>query len=184
MSTYKRETGNGKRQTTNDQNSAQYFHWLVAAPLIGSIGCVLKAQESPKEEKGLWMHRHKSLGLLTAMVVAPRAAYRLWTFSRNSLPKLSGSSNMEHLAGTAGHIGLYGFMTVMPATGIAMGYYGGKGLPFFGTTFAGAVRTEENKAAHGGIAKQVSIFLKIIDDIQKPDFLLLETMRERCYVNY
>ena len=38
---------------------------------------MLKAQEAPKEEKGMWMHRHKSLGLLAGMIVLPRVAYRL-----------------------------------------------------------------------------------------------------------
>ncbi len=57
--------------------TASYFHWIVAAPLIGSVGAVLKAQEAPKSEKGLWMWRHKSLGLLTGMIVAPRIAYRV-----------------------------------------------------------------------------------------------------------
>jgi hypothetical protein len=41
-------------------------------------------------------------------------------------------------------------MTVMPATGIAMGYFGGKGLPFFVTTLPGAA----NSKADGAIAKQ------------------------------
>jgi cytochrome b561 len=45
------------------------------------------------------------------------------------------------------HYALYAFMTIMPATGIAMGYFGGKGLPFFYTTFDGA------KQANGQIAK-------------------------------
>ena len=59
--------------------TASYLHWIVAAPLIGSVGSVLKAQSLPKEDKagkGLWMHRHKSLGLLTGLVVAPRVALR------------------------------------------------------------------------------------------------------------
>ena len=76
-------------------------------------------------------------------------------------------------------------MIIMPASGIAMGYYGGellvhnvknvdldstscwltkplvscytpgKGLPFFGTTFAGITKTEENKKSTGAIAGQV-----------------------------
>jgi hypothetical protein len=28
---------------------------------LGCVGCVLKAQQAPKPEKGKWMHRHKSL---------------------------------------------------------------------------------------------------------------------------
>ena len=49
---------------------------------------------------------------------------------------------------------MYAFMTIMPASGIAMGYYGGKGLPFFVTTLPGVVKTEENKESTGAIAKQ------------------------------
>ena len=47
-------------------------------------------------------------------------------------------------------------MTIMPVTGIAMGYYGGNGLPFFFTTVPGIVKTDDNKATAGAIAKQVS----------------------------
>jgi len=66
-------------------------------------------------------------------------------------------SGVEHGLANLGHLGLYGFMTIMPATGIAMGYYGGKGLPFFFTTLPGVVKTEENKKSTGEIAKQVGI---------------------------
>ena len=57
--------------------TAAYYHWLVAVPLVGCVGTVLKAQDAPKSEKGKWMWRHKSLGLLTGMIVAPRIGYRL-----------------------------------------------------------------------------------------------------------
>jgi len=57
--------------------AASWFHWAVAVPLTGTIATVLKAQQAPKPEKGKWMHRHKSLGLLTGMIIAPRFAYRL-----------------------------------------------------------------------------------------------------------
>ena len=58
--------------------TASSYHWMVALPLIGSVGSVLQAQQAPKPEKGKWMWRHKSLGLLTGMVVTPRLAYRLF----------------------------------------------------------------------------------------------------------
>jgi len=58
-------------------------------------------------------------------------------------------------------------MTVMPASGIAMGYFGGKGLPFFGTTFAGIVNTDETKARNGNIAKNVSDAYDIYDTCVK-----------------
>jgi len=127
---------------------ASWLHWATAIPLVGCIGTVLKAQEAPKEEKGLWMFRHKSLGLLTGMIVAPRIAYRLFNRSAYAVRDLPGSNALEHLAGKAGHYALYGFMTIMPASGIAMGLYGGKGLPFFYKTF------DAFPEKNGAIAKQ------------------------------
>lgn len=56
---------------------ASWFHWCAGIPMIASIGAVLKAQQAPKAEKGEWMHRHKSMGLLSGMIVAPRMAYRV-----------------------------------------------------------------------------------------------------------
>jgi len=131
--------------------AASTFHWAVAIPMIGSIGSVLKCQSLPKghPDKGKWMYRHKSLGLLSGMIVAPRVAYRVMArLSAYRVQPLVGSAEWEHKAGSAGHALLYAFMTVMPATGIAMGYYGGKGLPFFYTTIGGA------STPNGGIAKQ------------------------------
>jgi len=66
--------------------AASYLHWFAAAPMIMSIGSVLKAQNSPKSEKGVWMHRHKSFGLLTGMIVAPRFGYRLFNAAKVRLP--------------------------------------------------------------------------------------------------
>ena len=126
--------------------TAGVFHWLVAFPVIGCIGTVMKSQQVPKEEKPLWMFRHKSLGLLTGMIVAPRLAYRLFS-GKYTVRPLEGNVQWENMAGTLSHYALYGFMVIMPATGIAMGYYGGKGLPFFTTTLSGA------KVANGQIAK-------------------------------
>lgn len=58
---------------------ASSYHWAVALPLMGCIGTVLQAQAAPKEKKGDIMFLHKSLGTLTAMIVAPRLAYRLFS---------------------------------------------------------------------------------------------------------
>ena len=115
---------------------------------------VLKAQEAPKAEKGLWMHRHKSLGLLTGILVAPRLGYRLFNAAKYRVEHIAGTGPLEQKAADASHFLLYGFMTIMPASGIAMGYFGGKGLPFFGTTIPGIVHTDETKKGNQKIAGQ------------------------------
>lgn len=43
---------------------------------------VLQAQQAEKKDKGLWMHRHKSLGLLSGMIVLPRVGYRLFNAAK------------------------------------------------------------------------------------------------------
>ena len=132
---------------------ASTFHWAVALPFVGCIATVLKAQQAPKEEKGTWMFRHKSLGLLSGMIVAPRLAYRLLNRPAYNVVALPGGAAWEHVAAKATHYFLYAFMVIMPASGIAMGYYGGKGLPFFTTTLPGVVKTDENKKSTGNIVK-------------------------------
>jgi 1,2-dihydroxy-3-keto-5-methylthiopentene dioxygenase len=106
--------------------AASYMHWVVAFPLIGCVASVLQAQQAPKEQKGELMRRHKSLGLLTGMLVAPRVAYRLMNINKYNLIPLVGNTPTENALGKFTHYLLYGFMIVMPASGIAMGYYGGK----------------------------------------------------------
>mmetsp|Transcript_11021 Transcript_11021/g.14526 ORF Transcript_11021/g.14526 Transcript_11021/m.14526 type:complete len:155 (-) Transcript_11021:330-794(-) len=133
--------------------TASWFHWAVALPAVGCVGCVLKAQQSPKEEKGKWMYRHKSLGLLAGCIIVPRVGYRLLSRPAYNVRHLQGNSAIENFLGSANHYLLYGFLTIMPATGIAMGYFGGAGLPFFFTKFSGITKTEENKAKTGEIAK-------------------------------
>jgi len=111
---------------------------------MGSVASVLICQQSPKEEKGKWMWRHKSLGLLTGMIVAPRIGYRLMNAAKYKVGHPSGTGPIEGAAADVSHIALYAFMTIMPASGIVMGYFGGKGLPFFWTTIPGASNPQES----------------------------------------
>ena len=135
----------GAAAPTTYSRAVSLMHWLTVPALTGSVACVLWAQQVKGAEKGKWMFRHKSLGLLTGMVVAPRVAIKLASKAPEAL-KQSGA--VEALAAKASHLALYGFMLVMPVSGIAMGYFGGKGLPFFFTTFPGA------ETPNGAVAKQ------------------------------
>jgi cytochrome b561 len=46
-------------------------------------------------------------------------------FAQFNVSKLPGTG-IEHGLASVGHFALYAFMTIMPASGIAMGYYGGE----------------------------------------------------------
>ncbi len=74
--------------------TASSLHWMSGITMIGCIGSVLQAQNAPKGEKGAWMWRHKSLGLLTGIIVAPRLAYRIVNRSAVSTSRTTIRSNL------------------------------------------------------------------------------------------
>lgn len=122
----------------------RYLHWIMAAGLLTCVGTVLAAQQVKGERKGQLMNIHKSCGLLMAGAIVPRVAIRLVTKAPSSVP----GPAWQALAGKLSHGVLYAMMIILPGTGIAMGYFGGKGLPFFGYKIPGAAEP------NGAIAKQ------------------------------
>lgn len=121
----------------------QVMHWTMAGSVLACVGLVNVAQFYKGKEKMNIMFYHKSFGLLSALLIVPRIGIA----AMSKMPAPVAGPAIEMLAARAGHLGLYAFMLFMPATGVAMGYYGGKGLPFFTTTIPGAEK------ANGDIAK-------------------------------
>lgn len=71
---------------------------------------------------------HKSTGLMVAGLTLPRIALALLARRPGPLPGSPGLlHSLEHFAASVSHLALYFFMVALPSTGIAMGYYGGKG---------------------------------------------------------
>lgn len=135
---------------TKYSTAAAWMHWLMAGGILVVVGSVKLAQWTPKEEpkkygmtKEELMNLHKSTALLVAALVIPRLAIRLFS----KVPPLPKGSAIEHLAANMSHLFLYFAIVFMPASGIAMGYYGGKGLPFFGYHISAA--ETPNKAIAG-----------------------------------
>tara|TARA_B100000482_G_scaffold163994_1_gene127375 strand:+ start:367 stop:1146 length:780 start_codon:yes stop_codon:yes gene_type:complete len=119
----------------------QALHWLIAGGTVGTFAFVQLAMNLPKEQaedKGRFMMLHKSLGLTVLALSVPRLALRLTT----KIPAAVPGSQIEQVAAKVGHLVMYGFMTAMPVSGFIMGYYGGKGLPFFGVTIPGASKRD------------------------------------------
>ena len=79
------------------------------------------------------MHVHKSTALIVASLLIPRIGIRL----ASKIPPLPAGNAVEHGMANLSHFSLYALMVAMPTTGITMGYFGGKGLPFFSTSFSG-----------------------------------------------
>jgi len=133
----------------------RYLHWLIAAGTIGAFGFVQAAQRSKGADKANYMMLHKSLGLSVLVLTAPRLALRLAT----KIPAPVPGSAPEQFLAAAGHAAMYGFLIAMPATGFVMGYYGGKGLPFFGATIPGAAEKDGKLAGRAfKLHKQIGLY--------------------------
>lgn len=83
---------------------------------------------------------------MLAMLV-PRLGLRVMS----KLPAHVPGNKLEVLAGQASHLALYGFMIFMPVSGMVMGYFGGKGVPFFGLATIPGAQGDDKRPA---IAKQ------------------------------
>eukprot|EP00613_Pedinella_sp_CCMP2098_P048398 CAMPEP_0171841224 /NCGR_PEP_ID=MMETSP0992-20121227/14446_1 /TAXON_ID=483369 /ORGANISM="non described non described, Strain CCMP2098" /LENGTH=170 /DNA_ID=CAMNT_0012458187 /DNA_START=103 /DNA_END=615 /DNA_ORIENTATION=- len=136
----------------------------------GMLGCIATVQAAmntkPKTKTlGLsrmqWMTYHKSIALIVAALLPVRLGLRLSSQLSKKIPESLPGSTVEKWAGKLGHAAMYGFITVMPVSGVAMGYFGGKGLPFFGTVIPGA---EKPNGAIAGAAfkvhKQAGLFFE------------------------
>lgn len=113
---------------------SKIFHWGMGFGILGCMGSIQLAMNAPKHEKGKYYHFHKSCGLLMAALIIPRIAMRL----ASTIPRHVPGPPLQAWVADASHYAMYGMMLYMPLSGILMGYYGGKGLPFFWTHFPGA----------------------------------------------
>ncbi|GAB5373497.1 hypothetical protein AAMO2058_001757000 [Amorphochlora amoebiformis] len=120
----------------------KWLHWATAGGVIGCFASVTLAQQTKnKKEKGKYMQLHKSFGLLTAGFMVPRMALRL----TSKMPAYLPGPMWQHYLASASHGIMYFFLVAMPVTGIAMGYYGGRGLPFFGYKIPGIAKEKRSK---------------------------------------
>eukprot|EP01023_Acetabularia_acetabulum_P036999 TRINITY_DN35008_c0_g1_i1.p1 TRINITY_DN35008_c0_g1~~TRINITY_DN35008_c0_g1_i1.p1 ORF type:complete len:283 (-),score=49.60 TRINITY_DN35008_c0_g1_i1:334-1182(-) len=124
----------------------RYIHWIMATGIISIIWLVQLARgtDDPKA-KGNYMMLHKSIGFSLGFLTLTRLFYR----TSSKIPTPLAGHALEHFAAYLSHQTLYFLMVFMPLTGILMGYYGGKGIPFFGLTIPGAPEAKRD----GDIAK-------------------------------
>eukprot|EP00954_Amorphochlora_amoebiformis_P026487 1379528-Amorphochlora_amoeboformis.AAC.1 len=66
-------------------------------------------------------------------------------FASVTLAQQTKNKKEKHYLASASHGIMYFFLVAMPVTGIAMGYYGGRGLPFFGYKIPGIAKEKRSK---------------------------------------
>lgn len=109
--------------------SLSVLHWAIGGGIVGAVACVKVAQNmEDKEWKSRLMTTHKSLALIVLALVPLRVGARFYSH----IPKALAGASYQHTAATWSHRALYGLMLSLPVSGVAMGYFSGFGVPFFG----------------------------------------------------
>jgi cytochrome b561 len=135
------------------------IHWLSGGSVVGCFAYVNLAQNTTdKDAKMNYMFLHKSFGTLAAGLMVPRLALRLASKAPGPLTGVT----WEQMLAKASHFAMYGFLIAMPATGVAMGYFGPKGLPFFTTTLPGMEAKKRKEMGAGKIAGQAFKIHKLL----------------------
>jgi len=116
--------------------SLRWLHIIQGVAAIGAIGSVNAAMRQPKtpegqEQRGQIMIFHKSCGTLIFATLPIRFLVRAVAKTPPHLP----APKVLQFAASASHLVLYGGLLFMSTTGILMGYYGGRPVYFFNTTF-------------------------------------------------
>jgi cytochrome b561 len=138
----------------------QAMHWTMGGAIIACVGCVQGAiYTKDKKLKGDLMFYHKSFGLLSLGFLFPRLALR----AVSKIPEHLPGPAWELISAKVTHGLLYAFMIIMPISGTIMGYYSGKGLPFFWKTLDGAPKADGATAKQAfQIHKQVGSYLQYV----------------------
>lgn len=136
----KKFSGEAAAKPASYSLGVQFMHWTMGGAIGACVGMVLLAQNTKdKEKKGRYMFLHKSCGSLAALLLIPRLAIRAKSIAPGPVV---GAHTIEHIAANLSHAVMYGFIIFMPLSGVAMGYFGGNGLPFFFTTVPGATQKQ------------------------------------------
>ena len=141
----------------------QAFHWLTASGVFVCVATVKMAQSITKnnptvlsQTKGDLMTIHKSTALIVTALMIPRLFFRF----KSAFPQLPPGNSVLKIGAKLGHFGLYSLLILLPISGICMGYFGGKGLPFFSYTIPGS--SIPNSQIASGAFKAHSFFGKAL----------------------
>lgn len=126
--------------------SMRIFHWLVVLMVVSliSVGYYMSEMEVSDEKWKLYF-MHKSFGALFLLIMIARIYNRI----KSQVPDLPKSVNVfDAKISKIVHYLLYVILLIMPISGMLMSIFGGRGLPFFFTTFfASFGRNEEISGA-------------------------------------
>ena len=131
-----RPAGNGGKiglgDLTHYDRLAMSLHWLTAVLILTQFGLAELWDFAPRPAKHLMIVAHMSAGILLALVVAVRIAWRLTPGHR---VRDADTGWAKFVAKTV-HLGLYGLLATEVALGFLMRWSGGEALSFLGVPIA------------------------------------------------
>eukprot|EP00484_Ammonia_sp_Unknown_P028453 CAMPEP_0197031716 /NCGR_PEP_ID=MMETSP1384-20130603/10636_1 /TAXON_ID=29189 /ORGANISM="Ammonia sp." /LENGTH=180 /DNA_ID=CAMNT_0042461283 /DNA_START=277 /DNA_END=819 /DNA_ORIENTATION=+ len=133
----------------------------MAAGILSAFALIEVKKRQPKGSDliGPLMHWHKSIGVLCGGLVIARLGLRFTT----KIPAMVEGPAAMHNAAKLSHLGLYSAMIFFPTTGVLMGYYGGKGIPFFWTKIEGAKEGNKTIAKNSWkLHKKLGVFFEAL----------------------
>jgi cytochrome b561 len=109
---------------------AAVVHWLIAALLFGQIafGWFLDSIPRGGPLRGFYVNLHKSTGLVLAVLILVRVAWRLLNAPP---PYPSFIPSWEKIAAQWSHVALYACMLVMPLSGYVASNFSKYGVKLF-----------------------------------------------------
>jgi cytochrome b561 len=113
--------------------SMRIYHWIVVLMVASLIyvGYYMSDLEVSDEKWKLYF-MHKSFGTLFLIIMLARIYNRM----RSKVPALPSNVNIfDAKISKIVHYLLYIILLIMPISGMLMSIFGGRGLPFFFTTF-------------------------------------------------
>jgi cytochrome b561 len=119
------------RSTVGYSRASVALHWLLAALLIAQLVLGWWMVDLPKSPPGLragWFNVHKSVGLVLAVLVALRLAWR----ASHPVEDAAGMPRWQHAVAQATHGMLYACMLLMPVSGFLGSAFTRYPIRFFG----------------------------------------------------
>lgn len=109
---------------------AKTLHWLIALLVLTLITLGLYMVSIQDEPGSDWYFKlHKSIGLLTAIIILIRI---IWRLGHRPASFPTSMPQWQVIAAYTSHALLYLCLILMPLTGIIGSMFGGHGLAFFG----------------------------------------------------
>jgi len=123
--------GSASANVPRYSNIAIVLHWVIAALVVTlvALGFYMTGLPRNTPDRAYFVNLHKSLGVLTLVLVVVRAGWRL----SHKPPPLPASTPAWQQGGAAlSHGLLYAVMLLQPVTGYLMSSFGKFGVRFFG----------------------------------------------------